>query len=350
VGIRYWEALLQSDQAQGIALYGDPSKLEAYLAHGVSHEPPSVRPETGKADAQSLREAAESYLKTLLSEEIKLPADRIDAEERFDAFGVDSMMISRINDNLERDLGGLPKTLFYEYATIEELAGYLVREASPALVRCLGVPAAAESRVEQDVPAPSARIESAPIRSASEEVEAVAIIGCTVSRAPSPRGVLAQPEGRQGPHRPGAGEPLESRRISDPDPANASRARSIVAGRLPDDASCRRGVLRRHAGRCAHDRSPERLFIQSVWAAIEDAGYKGQPEEAPPGQSADVGVFVGVTTNTYHLDFEEWNRVTWSRPVRCPGPSPIACRTSSISRAPACRSTPRARRRWSRSI
>src|SRR5207244_8394076 len=47
----------------------------------------------------------------------------------------------------------------------------------------------------------------------------------------------------------------------------------------------------------------ERLFLESVWAAIEDAGYtRGRLRTRfPKGGSADVGVFVGVTTNSYHL-------------------------------------------------
>jgi len=47
----------------------------------------------------------------------------------------------------------------------------------------------------------------------------------------------------------------------------------------------------------------ERLFLESVWAAIEDAGYtRGRLRtHFPKGGSADVGVFVGVTTNSYHL-------------------------------------------------
>jgi acyl transferase domain-containing protein len=47
----------------------------------------------------------------------------------------------------------------------------------------------------------------------------------------------------------------------------------------------------------------ERLFLQSVWSAIEDAGYTRASlrRRFPKGKSANVGVFVGVTTNSYHL-------------------------------------------------
>jgi acyl transferase domain-containing protein len=47
----------------------------------------------------------------------------------------------------------------------------------------------------------------------------------------------------------------------------------------------------------------ERLFLESVWAAIENAGYTRESlkKRFPKARSADVGVFVGVTTNSYNL-------------------------------------------------
>jgi len=73
----------------------------------------------------------------------------------------------------------------------------------------------------------------------------------------------------------------------------------------------------------------ERLFLESVWAAIEDAGYTRDSlkKRFPKARSADVGVFVGVTTNSYHL----WAPEEHSRGnFVCPGAMPwsIANRVS----------------------
>ena len=65
----------------------------------------------------------------------------------------------------------------------------------------------------------------------------------------------------------------------------------------------------------------ERLFLESVWAAIEDAGYTREHlrERHPKAGSADVGVFVGVTTNTYNLWApEERMRGSFMTPVAMP--------------------------------
>ncbi|MCG8337864.1 MAG: type I polyketide synthase, partial [Proteobacteria bacterium] len=65
----------------------------------------------------------------------------------------------------------------------------------------------------------------------------------------------------------------------------------------------------------------ERLFLESVWSAIEDAAYTRDSlkKSCPKGKSANVGVFVGVTTNTYHLlTPEEWNKGNMVNPGALP--------------------------------
>ena len=52
-------------------------------------------------------------------------------------------MIARFNANLERDLGALPKTLFYEYETVAELARFLLVEAPEPLVALFRSPGSA---------------------------------------------------------------------------------------------------------------------------------------------------------------------------------------------------------------
>ena len=61
----------------------------------------------------------------------------------------------------------------------------------------------------------------------------------------------------------------------------------------------------------------ERLFLQTVWSAIEDAGYtKATLQKTTNGlRAANVGVFAGVTTNTYLLyGPEEWKKSNMVNP------------------------------------
>jgi acyl transferase domain-containing protein len=90
----------------------------------------------------------------------------------------------------------------------------------------------------------------------------------------------------------------------------------------------------------------ERLFLSSVWAALEDAGYTrdGLKMRYPKAKSADVGVFVGVTTHSYQLlAADEWGKgnvasasaLPWSiakNTVRTSAPSISLSRLSVLSR------------------
>jgi polyketide synthase PksL len=396
IGIRYWDTFLQSDDTQGIALYGDPSKIEAYLARSASEPTPRVAPEMRAADAPSLLAATENYLKTLLGQEIKLAVERIDAQERFEAFGVDSMMIGRINAELERDLGDLPKTLFYEYATIEELAGYLVQEAQPALVRRFEAPVPACASIAGNAASASASaiaIAGVPTRSPAQVAGKVAekVAEKVLEKVAEKVAEKIEEDGAQEVaiigvhgHFPGSGSleqywrnlregrdlislVPESRwdlhAFFDADPDHAKEGKIYCKwGGFLDDVDKFDAAFFSVAPEDARMIDPqERLFIQSVWAAVEDAGYTrdGLKKRYRKGKSADVGVFVGVTTNSYHmLAPEEWRRGNMVTPGSLPwsianrvsyffdfqGPSmPVdsACSSSLVAIHLACESLKR---------
>ena len=69
----------------------------------------------------------EQYLKEVFSKANHLPAEKIDSEELLGNYGLDSLMIMQMTDQLEKDFGAIPKTLFFECLTIKDLAGYFIR-------------------------------------------------------------------------------------------------------------------------------------------------------------------------------------------------------------------------------
>lgn len=326
VGIQYWDAFLQSGETQGIALYGDPAKIEAYLSRATQERVPADQPTAPvAADAASLREATENYLSKLLSEEIKLPADRIDSRERFESFGVDSMMISRINASLERDLGELPKTLFYEYASIEELAGYLIQNVQPALVERFGAPVSQDSTAAQPLPASVIATERATDQRSPDEREGVAIIGVHGAFPRSESMEVYWRNLREG--RDLVDLVPETRwdlhEFFDADPENAKLGKIYCkwGGFLEDFDKFDAAFFSVTPDDARMIDPQERLFIQSVWAAVEDAGYTRDSlkRHFPKARSADVGVFVGVTTNSYQmLTHEEWTRGNMVNPGSLP--------------------------------
>lgn len=71
------------------------------------------------------------HLKMLLSEQTKIDIQDINESESIESYGVESVMIHAINEKLIQTFGeDISKTLFYEYATIGEVAEYLAENFS----------------------------------------------------------------------------------------------------------------------------------------------------------------------------------------------------------------------------
>ncbi|WP_257389500.1 type I polyketide synthase, partial [Tahibacter caeni] len=146
----------------------------------------------------------------------------------------------------------------------------------------------------------------------------------------------------------------------DPDPAAAGRGKIYCrsGGFIADVDKFDTQLFRiPHEEACVMD-PQERLFLQSVWSALEDAGYTRDELRARHGRgkSADVGVFVGVTTNSYAQLAEEarrrgnmrtpsampWsiaNRVSYFFDFKGPSlPVDTACSSSLVAVHMACES------------
>ena len=66
-----------------------------------------------------------------------MPADKIDAEEALEKYGLDSVMIINMTNELEKHFGALSKTLLFEYQTAAELSQYFVEEHRDTLLHKL---------------------------------------------------------------------------------------------------------------------------------------------------------------------------------------------------------------------
>ena len=307
-GIRCWEDALRTDASQVVALYGIPSKIEAHFA------PKFMRMESGlplpqktEIDAATLFAKTEAYLKDLIGEEIKLAPDRIASSERFESFGIESVMINRFNAVLERDFGVLPKTLFYEYESIDELAKYLIQYARDALIGRFGGGSVDEASNVMAGDVEEASEVEAFDREAGDEHEQIAIVGIH-GRYPHSEDLDAFWQNlKQGRSMIDLvpSDRWDFQAFYDPDPAASADGKIYCkwGGFLDDHDKFDAGFFNIPAEEANIVDPQERIFLESVWAAIEDAGYTRESMKRmfPKGRSADVGVFVGVTTNSYHL-------------------------------------------------
>jgi acyl transferase domain-containing protein/acyl carrier protein/SAM-dependent methyltransferase len=135
--------------------------------------------EAGRTASPEARGAvsAADYVARVLAEVARLPADRIEADVPFEEYGIDSMMITRLNAAFERDLGAVPKTLFFEYRTPREVAAYLERDRADALARLIGT---ASPPVPVAEPGPANPMQAAsvdPAAPSTSDDDAIAIIG-----------------------------------------------------------------------------------------------------------------------------------------------------------------------------
>ncbi len=352
-GIRALEQGLNSKLTQLLPLQGNPSRIRASILGDIARtgdaqqkpEPPSVSPRhnvTPQAvrpslDASSsasplpaptvqleLRSVAERFVTAILSDIIKLPPSRINVRTALESYGIDSVMIVRMNEELEKAFGPLPKTLLYEYQSIAELAAYLVEQHAESISARLmpqpvreakqaAVPlAAASETISESGMAESAGSASvtrtrfsARNANASDRKKTghlmtdIAIIGLDgkypmastleqfwsnlaegkdcVTEIPQDRWSVTPEFYDPDRNRPGTSYSKWGGFIDE-----ADRFDPLFFGISPKDA---KGID-----------PQERLFLESVWRTVEDAGYTRNSLNR-----YKVGVFAGVMYGQYQL-------------------------------------------------
>jgi polyketide synthase PksN len=256
-------------------------------------------------------ESAERRVMRLVAEALKLPLERLDPDAGFDRYGIDSLAISRLTERLEAAFGTLPKTLFFEHANLRQLCAYLVRRsASPAKtaseasrdVACAFKGAAtAVNAVSPRQESPPADIAATPtVRS-----EDIAVIGVS-GRYPQ-----ADDLDEFWAHLRSGRDCIETIPPSRWEPPTNASDRRRHGGFLRNVDSFD-SLFFNISPREARSMDPnERLFLETAWSAVEDAGYRaedlGQQTAADGQASNSVGVFVGVMWGQYaHYGVEQW--------------------------------------------
>ncbi|MCU7925179.1 MAG: SDR family NAD(P)-dependent oxidoreductase [Candidatus Thiodiazotropha sp. (ex Dulcina madagascariensis)] len=303
----------------------------------------------GKHDIQ---EKTVHYLKEQLANVIGLPASRIDAEAPMEKYGIDSIMVMRLTNQLEKTFGSLPKTLFFEYQNIQELSRYFLDTYAQKLGEVLGV-----GKKVNETPVSSGVINA----SSHSALTAATKTGAWRSRFQS-GGILQAP-------RPGkTGDALEiaviglSGRYPEADNIQAfwenlrcgkDSITEIPKDRWDQSLYFDKGKNKPEGGdyrwggflngvdqfdplvfniasiQANYIDPQERLFLQCVYETIEDAGYTSETLAAEQGfgLGANVGVYVGVMYEEYQLYGAQ--ETLNGRPVALAGsPSSIANRVS----------------------
>ncbi|HWH01505.1 MAG TPA: SDR family NAD(P)-dependent oxidoreductase, partial [Pilimelia sp.] len=287
----------------GAAAPGDGAAVPGPVA-GPDAAPPS------DGAAAELRRRAQRFLAEVLSAELRMPAGEIDPEEELDTYGVDSLIVMSATAALERHFGPLSKTLFFEYLTLGQLAEYFVAEHADALRAALTpaaptdpaagarpVPAGSGEPAAGTRPAAAVAAAVASPRPASAD-EDIAIIG-VAGRYPQAddlwqfwenlragRDCVEEVPADRWPHD----------RWYDPTPGTPGRTATRTGGFLRDVDKFDPMFFRMSPVEARHLDPQERIFLQTVWHLLEDAGRTRADLAA-----VRTGVFVGMMYGHYQL-------------------------------------------------
>ncbi|CAM2067520.1 SDR family NAD(P)-dependent oxidoreductase [Sulfidibacter corallicola] len=299
---------LAAEPSQIMVIEGDLNRIQAAFTQPSKAKPEKRASETPVASGASSEKTAD-FIKELLSSTIKLPAHEIQAEAPLEAYGIDSIMAMEMTSRLEETFGTLSKTLFFEYQTIQELADYFLEQHPDKIPQLFNETQEAKSHSENGVAPVALETRSRPatatftgVTNATKKSAAgldIAIIGVS-GRYPQARNCeeywrnLA--EGKDCITEVPA-DRWDWRRHYDESREQVAAHYSKWGGFI-EDADKFDPLFFNMLPREAEFIDPqERIFLETAWAAIEDAGYCRTGRRMP----SEVGVYAGVTYSEYQL-------------------------------------------------
>ncbi|TXI48894.1 MAG: SDR family NAD(P)-dependent oxidoreductase [Lysobacter sp.] len=327
-GMRMFYRSLASGCDQTVVMEGDLNLMQRALGIGAAIHatpPPSAPPQDLRRQEGegSLAESTEAYLCRQLAGLLKLSPSKIDPAAPLENYGIDSILALDLTRLLEHAFGALPKTLFFEYLTIRELAGYFVGAHAATLATMFtgALPAAAPP------PAPPAATTAA-VGDGIASIRGTrrAAADAAIPTASAPAAALSEPIAIVG---------LSGRYPESPDLEafwrNLRDGKDCIV-EVPASRWDWREYYSEDRTRKGHHFSKwggfiegvdefdarffnispveaelidpqERLFLQHAWMAIEDAGFTRAALRIPNGDDlpAQVGVYAGVMYGEYQL-------------------------------------------------
>lgn len=315
-GLSVFHKVFQLNANTAGVLHGDVDKLRELLTSLGQKKATRVSNKKPGNHAISQKQV-EEYVREIVAEKAKLPLEEIDPALDLEVIGLDSFMVTSITNRLELDMGTLPKTLLYEYQNVRKLAAYLLENHESALGQMQAFKEELPERaIETDRLASPPLVPEFENKQSASAAGDIAIIGIH-GRYPDAEdlnafwenllqgkdSITVIPEERWKL----AGFYNENRR-------NKGTSYGKWGGFLRgiDEFD---GLFFHISPREAETMDPqERLFLETAWGALEDAGYVRHALTTRKDSELDrnVGVFVGVTSGQYqYLGVEAWTQGTF---------------------------------------
>lgn len=292
-GLAFFELALQSGQS-ALSYYLPKKNQDSSKQKKELKQEPSI-------STSSLLEKARSFVKEVLSEELRLDISKIKNSSTFDQYGIDSILVLNIQNMLEEKLSAqLPKTLFFEYQTVDELAAYFIDQFSDYFQE-QHVEAATESESVLEIER-FQRLEHANYIVQSNEND-IAIVGMS-GTYPEAEDIKQFWDNLLTAKNCITEIPLMRwnwRDYFNPDTKMENVMHSKWGGFVPDADAFDPLFFSISPAEAELMDPQERLFLQQAWRAMEDAGYCSRTIDRR------TGVFVGVMYGHYELKtVEQW--------------------------------------------
>lgn len=331
-----------------------------------------------KENKEALFEKILDQVKAIFAKVVKIKADKIDVQEPFENYGVDSILIQKMNIELEENFGSLPKTLFYEYQTIFDLVEYLIDQDETILKTVtkkedtgssVSLNVEQQTKDQREEPVDLSPLQNSLQRSIVKDKspwgekkgmdERIAIIGID-GRYPGAANLKEYWNNLRTGKTLIKEVPIERwdwREYKDPLEKGVTEGKSYNKwGTFLEDFDQFDPLFFNISPREAETMDPqERIFLQTAWKTFEDAGYtRISLADYTYQKKKEIGVFVGVTKNSYSLyGPEEWlkgnttipsslywslaNRVSYLMNLHGPSmPIDTACSSSLVAVHEAC--------------
>jgi len=284
---------------------------------------PTAAPVVSRKDSLKAKSAAPAaaradllnVVREVFAEVLRIPRSRIHPDTTFEKFGVDSLVALELNKRFERDFGTLPATLLFEYNTAAKVAAYLgtldrpqgelesmSAELSPLVAPSAPQPEWQLVRKDEGVISSRSSLSSPPSLSSCHspqpldiKTELIAIIGLS-GRYPLADDLFTYWENlRNGRN---CVRPFPPRRLADLPVSSKSNWFGGFLDAIDQFDPQFFGIAPSEA---EYIDPQERLWLETSWHAIEDAGYSRAGLVRMQSEGLPVGVFVGCMYQQYPL-------------------------------------------------
>ena len=270
-----------------------------------------------KSESYDLKEREVEHLKSLFSKVSKLPVNEIESNVDMEQYGIDSILIKNLSNELEKELGKVPISIFFQYRTIEALADYLIENYEEKLKDLFEIKAREEDKANESMNSNKIRRTTKLFDSKYEhnykrksagtgyKNEDIAIIGIS-GKYPKAENLDDLWENlKQGKD---CIEEITSDRWDcnknfDTDKTKVGKINSKWGGLIENPNSFDPLFFHISPQEAEMMDPQERKFLECVYETIEDSGYTRESlkKYKQMDSAGNVGVFVGVTFSDYHL-------------------------------------------------